>query len=59
VSDKYIYDSISNEDRKKIRERKERIQHPYMIKSRSHWDWDMGYECVDNLKENDEDIKKL
>ncbi len=59
MSDKYIDDSISNEDRKKIRERKERIQHPHMIKSRSHWDWDMGYECVDNLKENDEDIKKL
>ena len=31
------------EERKKIRERKERIQHPYMIKSRSHWDWDSGY----------------
>ena len=58
MSDKYLDESLSNEDRKKIRERKERIQHPYMIKSRSHWNWDMGYECFDNLKEDDENIKK-
>ena len=58
MSDKYIDDSISNEDRKKIRERKERIQHPHMIKSRSHWDWDMGYDCVDDLREDDEKSKK-
>lgn len=43
------------EDRKKIRERKERIQHPHMIKSRSHWDWDMGYDdkYPDNHKHKD------
>lgn len=49
---------MSNEDRKKIRERKERIQHPHMIKSRSHWDWDMGYDCVNDLREDDEKSKK-
>ena len=32
---------MSREDAKKILDRKERIQHPHMIKSRSHWDWDM------------------
>lgn len=58
MSDKHIDNSMSNEDRKKIRERKERIQHPHMIKSRSHWDWDMGYDCVDDLREDDEKSKK-
>ena len=58
MSDKYLDDSLSNEDRKKIRERKERIQHPHMIKSRSHWDWDMGYDCVNDLREDDEKSKK-
>jgi hypothetical protein len=29
------------EDASKILDRKERIQHPHMIKARSHWDWDM------------------
>jgi hypothetical protein len=58
VSEKNIDKSVSNEDRKKIRERKERIQHPHMIKSRSHWDWDMGYDCVNDLREDDEKSKK-
>jgi hypothetical protein len=58
VSEKNIDKFISNEDRKKIRERKERIQHPHMIKSRSHWDWDMGYDCVNDLREDDEKSKK-
>lgn len=58
MSDKHIDNSMSNEDRKKIRERKERIQHPHMIKSRSHWDWDMGYDCVNDLREDDEKSKK-
>lgn len=58
MSEKNIDKFISNEDRKKIRERKERIQHPHMIKSRSHWDWDMGYDCVNDLREDDEKSKK-
>jgi len=29
------------EDASKILDCKERIQHPHMIKARSHWDWDM------------------
>ncbi len=32
-----------SEDKKKEIERKERIQHPHHIKSKSHWDWDAGY----------------
>mgnify|MGYP000131107993 FL=1 len=31
------------EDKKKERERKERIQHPHMIKSRNHWDYEQAY----------------
>ena len=31
------------EDKKKERERKERIQHPHMIKSRKHWDLEQQY----------------
>ena len=58
MPEKNIDKFISNEDRKKIRERKERIQHPYMIKSRSHWDWDMGYDSIEDLKEDEENTKK-
>lgn len=39
------------EDKKKERERKERIQHPHMIKSRSHWDNEQAY--WDLLKESE------
>ena len=42
------------EDRKKIRDRKERIQHPYVIKSRSHWDWDIGYDDFILMEKKDE-----
>jgi Ni/Co efflux regulator RcnB len=31
------------EDKRKERERKERIQHPHMIKSRKHWDNEQAY----------------
>ena len=58
MSEKNIDKFISNEDRKKIRERKERIQHPYMIKSRSHWDWDMGYDNLEEFKEDEKNTKK-
>ncbi len=43
------------EDKKKERERKERIQHPHMIKSRSHWDNEQAY--WDLLKEKPEQDK--
>ena len=39
------------EDKKKERERKERIQPPHMIKSRSHWDNEQAY--WDLLKESE------
>ena len=45
--------SMSMDDARKILDRKERIQHPHMIKSRSHWDWDLGYD-EKNPKDNDE-----
>lgn len=45
---------MSREDARKILDRKERIQHPHMIKSRSHWDWDLGYDVEKNPKDNDE-----
>tara|TARA_Y100000385_G_scaffold267973_1_gene304586 strand:- start:569 stop:757 length:189 start_codon:yes stop_codon:yes gene_type:complete len=46
--------SMSMDDARKILDRKERIQHPHMIKSRSHWDWDLGYDVEKNPKDNDE-----
>ena len=45
---------MSTDDARKILDRKERIQHPHMIKSRSHWDWDLGYDVEKNPKDNDE-----
>lgn len=45
---------LDSEDRKKIRDRKERIQHPYVIKSRSHWDWDIGYDDFILMEKKDE-----
>jgi len=52
--DKYM----SMEDARKVLDRKERIQHPHMIKSRSHWDWDLGYDVEKKLKEKYEDNNK-
>ena len=46
------------EDAKKILDRKERIQHPHMIKSRSHWDWDLGYDVEKKSNNNDENNNK-
>tara|TARA_Y100000389_G_scaffold129011_1_gene126454 strand:- start:582 stop:737 length:156 start_codon:yes stop_codon:yes gene_type:complete len=36
-----------SEDKRKERERKERIQHPHHIKSKSHWGWDAGYDMYE------------
>jgi hypothetical protein len=58
MSEKNIDKLLSNDDRKKIKDRKERIQHPHMIKSRSHWDWDMGYYSEEDIKEHNEKSKK-
>ena len=46
-------------DEEKIRERKTRVQHPHMIKSRSHWGWESGYydfETEQKEKEMKKDI---
>jgi len=34
---------ILDDDKAKERERKERVQHPHMIESRKHWDWEQSY----------------
>ena len=52
--DKYM----SMEDARKVLDRKERIQHHHMIKSRSHWDWDLGYDVEKKFKEKYEDNNK-
>ena len=49
---------MSREDARKILDRKERIQHPHMIKARSHWDWDLGYDVEKQPKDNDENNNK-
>ena len=54
MSDKKSNIPLDSEDRKKIRDRKERIQHPYVIKSRSHWDWDIGYDDFILMEKKDE-----
>ena len=30
-------------DKQKEEDRRTRIQHPHMIKSKAHWDWESGY----------------
>lgn len=40
-------------DKEKLKERRERIQHPHLIKSRKHWGWDAGYDKY-NEEEDDE-----
>lgn len=30
-------------DAQKEEDRRTRIQHPHMIKSKAHWDWESGY----------------
>ena len=49
---------MRREDAKKILDGKERIQHPRMIKSRSHWDWDLGYDVEKKSNNNDENKDK-
>ena len=36
-------DKILDDDKKKEAERKKRLQHPHMIESRKHWDWEQSY----------------
>ena len=50
---------MSMEDAKKILDRKEKIQHPHMIKARSHWDWDLGYDVEKQAKDNNENNNKI
>jgi hypothetical protein len=48
---KDLYLRLLATDEEKIRDRKERIQHPHHIKSKSHWDWDSGYYNIDDKDE--------
>jgi len=46
-------------DDEKIKERKERIQHPHHVKSKSHWDWDSGYYDPESpITKDDKNITK-
>lgn len=44
-------------DEEKLRDRKRRVQHPYMVDAKRHWDWDTGYSDIEdhNDKSNDKD----
>lgn len=42
-SDKKISRILGDDDKKKLEEKKKRLQHPYMIESRKHWDWEQSY----------------
>ena len=45
------------EDKKKERERKERIQHSHIIESRKHWDWEQSYYDLYGRGESKEEQK--
>ena len=34
-------------DEEKIRNRKQRDQHPYIVDAKRHWDWDTGYSDIE------------
>ena len=49
-------------DAQKEEDRRTRIQHPHMIKSKAHWDWESGYGEYDestNQKAKQQDMTEL
>ena len=49
-------------DEQKEEDRRTRIQHPHMIKSKAHWDWESGYGEYDestNQKTKQQDMTEL
>lgn len=43
------------DDKKKEEEKKKRLQHPHMIESRKHWDWEQAYYDCYPKKDKEED----
>jgi len=35
-------------DEEKLRDRKRRVQHPHIVDSKRHWDWDTGYSDIED-----------
>ena len=48
---------LGDEDAKKIKERKNRTQHPHLIESRKHWDWEQSYYDLYGRGESKEEQK--
>jgi hypothetical protein len=49
-------------DKQKEEDRRTRIQHPHMIKSKAHWDWESGYSEYDestDQKTKQQDMTEL
>ena len=40
-------------DKQKEEDRRTRIQHPHIIKSKAHWDWESGYSEYDESADDD------
>ena len=40
-------------DEEKLRDRKRRVQHPHIVDSKRHWDWDTGYSDIEDKKGKD------
>ena len=53
----WIY-RLLKDDKEKAKEKKERITHPHMIKSKRHWDWDTGYSDIEIANTSNEDVNK-
>jgi len=48
---------LGDDDAKKIKERKNRTQHPHLIESRKHWDWEQSYYDMYGRSESKEEKK--
>lgn len=53
----WIY-RLLKDDKEMEREKKARITHPHMIKSKRHWDWDTGYSDIEIANTSDNDLNK-
>ena len=44
-------------DKQKEEDRRTRIQHPHIIKSKAHWDWESGYSEYDESADQKDKTK--
>ena len=51
-----VYKSMTT-DKQKEEDRRTRIQHPHMIKSKAHWDWESGYSEYDESADQKDKTK--